>query len=283
MLSNHKQESEDSRNKNRQKTQQTSKKESSKKKGGEKSSSSPIIKASSSSRTVEADVDVAHVEPKGSTKQNATANLTLADVMSFLKDMENDQNKTENKLNDLADKVSEMYDEYENYDENQLLYGDDANVNDDQNNRVDNSVDDIVQIDNNNNDSKPPAKCRKTVDGQSETQNHEKIDNPDSDSAKKSNFKDLVEKFKVKEKVDSPVDSDLAELVNSMFQNGLQDHQLSELVKNINRPENCSMLTKTRVNQLVWDLLSEENKIQYRQGLLIKTAILITKLVNKLS
>jgi hypothetical protein len=168
------------------------------------------------------------------------------------------------------------------------LYGDDANVNDDQNNRVDNSVDDIVQIDNNNNDCQPPAKRRKTVDGQSETQNHEKVDNPDSDSAKKSNFKDLVEKFKVKEKVVSPVDSDLAELVNNMFQNGLPDHQLSELVKNINRPENCSMLTKTRVNQLIWDLLSdytksEENKIQYRQGRLIKTAIFITKLVNKLS
>ena len=156
---------------------------------------------------MEADVHVAHVEPEGSTKQT-TSNLTLDDVMSFLKDMKKDQNKTENKLNDLSDKVSEMYDEYENYDENQLLYGDDANVNDDQNNRVDNSVDDIVQIDNNNNDSKPPAKCRKTVDGQSETQNHEKVDNLDSDSAKKSNFKDLVEKFKVKEKVDSPVDSD---------------------------------------------------------------------------
>lgn len=162
MLSNHKHESEDSRNKNRQKTQQTSKKESSKKKSGEKSSSSPIIKASSSSSTVESDVHVAHVEPEGSTKQNATANLTL------------------------ADKVSEMYDEYENYDENQLLYGDDTN--DDQNNRVDNSVDNIVQIDNNNNDSQPPTKRRKTVDGQSETQNHEKIDNPVSDSAKKSNF-----------------------------------------------------------------------------------------------
>ena len=134
----------------------------------------------------------------------------------------------------------------------------------------------------------PPAKHRKTVNGQSETQNHEKVDNPDSDCAKQNNFKDLVEKFKVKEKVDSPVDSDLAELVNSMFQNGLPDHQLSELVKNINRPENCSMLTKTRVNQLIWDLLldytrSEENKIQYRKGLLIKTAILITKLVNNLN
>ena len=158
--------------------------------------------------------------------------------------MKKDQNKKENELNDLSDKVSEMYDEYENYDENQLLYGDDANVNDDHNKRVDNSVDDIVHIDNNNNDSQPPAKRRKTVDGQSETQNHEKVDNPDSDSAKKSNFKYLVEKFKVKEKVDSPVDSDLAELVNNMFQNGLPDHQLSELVKNINRPENCSMLTK---------------------------------------
>ena len=88
--------------------------------------------------------------------KQTTANLALADVMSFPKDMKNDQNKTENNLNDLSDKVSEMYDEYENYDENQLLCGDDAN--DDQNNRVDNSVDvdDIVQIDDNKNDSHPP-------------------------------------------------------------------------------------------------------------------------------
>ena len=92
-----------------------------------------------------------------------------------------------------------MYDEYENHDENQLLYGDDAN--DDQNNRVDNSVDDIVQIDDNNNDFQPPDKRRKTVDGQSETQNHEKEDNPDSDSAKKSNFKDLVDELRGRRKL----------------------------------------------------------------------------------
>jgi len=64
MLSNHKPESEDSRSKNRQKTQQTNKKELSKKKSGEKSSSPPKTKASSSSRslTVEAEVHMHVVE-----------------------------------------------------------------------------------------------------------------------------------------------------------------------------------------------------------------------------
>ena len=62
---------------------------------------------------------------------------------------------------------------------------------------------------------------------------------------------------------------------------------MSDLLKSIDRPENCSMLTKTRVSQLIWDLLSdytrgEENKIQYKQGLVIKAAILITKMLDKL-
>ena len=47
------------------------------------------------------------------------------------------------------------------------------------------------------------------------------------------------------------------------------------------------MLTKTRASQLIWDLLSdytrgEENKTQYKQGVVIKTAILITKMFDKL-
>lgn len=63
---------------------------------------------------------------------------------------------------------------------------------------------------------------------------------------------------------------------------------MSDLLNSVDRPENCNMLTKTRVNQLIWDLLSdytrgEENKIQYKQqGLLIKAAILITKMLDKL-
>jgi hypothetical protein len=70
-------------------------------------------------------------------------------------------------------------------------------------------------------------------------------------------FKGLNEKFKIKEKVDKPVDSELADLVNAWFLNGIPESKLSDLFKSVDRPENCNMLTKTRVNQLIWDLLSD--------------------------
>lgn len=48
------------------------------------------------------------------------------------------------------------------------------------------------------------------------------------------------------------------------------------------------MLTKTRVNQLIWDLLSdytrgEENRIQFKQGLVVKAVILVTEILDKLN
>jgi hypothetical protein len=81
--------------------------------------------------------------------------------------------------------------------------------------------------------------------------------------------------------------SELADIVNALFLNGIPERKLSDLLKSIDRPENCSMLTKTCVNQLIWDLLSDytrgdENKTQYKQGLVIKAAILITKMFDKL-
>ena len=86
--------------------------------------------------------------------------------------------------------------------------------------------------------------------------------------------------------VETAIDSELADIVNVLFFNGIPVSKLSDLLKSVNI-ENCNMLTKTRVNQLIWDLLSdytrgEENKTQYKQGLVIKAAILITKMFNKL-
>lgn len=222
-------------------------------------------------------------------------NVSLADVMSVLQVMRNDQDKTNKRIDTLSSKVDDLYnaDEYEyddeNYDENELLYG---HAND----KNKSNVDDIVTQNDDNNNTEPPRKRQRTDVDQSHdsatTCGTEKAPDNAAESqsnveAKTKGFKDLVEKFKVKDKVDPPVDTDLAELVNNFFQNGLPDHQLAEITKNITRPENCTMLTKTRVNQLIWDLLSdytrqEENRIQYRQGLMIKAAILITKLVNKL-
>ena len=65
----------------------------------------------------------------------------------------------------------------------------------------------------------------KASDNASESQSNE--------GTKISGFKNLIEKFKVKEKIDPPVDADLAVLVNNFFQNGLPDHQLAEITKNI--------------------------------------------------
>ena len=136
----------------------------------------------------------------------------------------------------------------------------------------------ILTDDNNN---EPPAKRQKTTEGS--TSNDTGHGNEQN-----SLFKGISEKFKVKEKVDTPVDVELAEIVNGLFANGLPDNKLSELLKNVERPENCNTLTKTRVNQLIWDLLSdytrgEENRIQFKQGLVVKAAILVTKMLDKLN
>lgn len=236
------------------------------------------------------------VDTAGSTNDNKDngTEVTMKDIMNCLLDVKNDQRKSNKRLDVLTSKVNEMYEE--GYDEDQLLYGDDGY----------NQYDDNISDDNNN---EPPSKRRKvTTDESSKNDNQSdqsKTDNqsdksnasstavPSADSNDKSkecngNFKAYIEKYKVKEALDKPVDSDLADLVNSFFQNGLPDNQLSELLKNTSRPENCNMLTKTRVNQLIWDLLSEytrneENKVQYRQNIMIKACILITKLVNQLN
>ena len=51
-------------------------------------------------------------------------------------------------------------------------------------------------------------------------------------------FKSLSDKFKIKEKVDTPVDPELAEMVNNLFRQGMQEDRFSELIKSIDRPEN---------------------------------------------
>ena len=226
-----------------------------------------------------------NIEPEGSTETIKSNEVTLSDVMNCLKDMKKDQIKSNNRLDVLASKVNEMYDN--DYDEDDLLYGDDE----------------TEGLNDENNNDEPPAKRRRVVDvevhadqngntarsnGAKNNENTPKDDENSSKPESRGNFKDLVEKYKVRDKVDKAVNSDLADLVNNFFQNGLPDDQVSELLKNIDRPENCPMLKKTRVNQLIWDLLSdytraEENRVQYRQGLVVNAGILLTKLVNTLN
>ena len=114
----------------------------------------------------------------------------------------------------MASKVNEMYDD--DYDEDDLLYGDDE----------------TEGLNDENNNDEPPAKRRRVVDvevhadqngntaGSSGSKNNEKTPKDDENSSKpesRGNFKDLVGTYKVRDKVDKAVNSDLADLVNNFF------------------------------------------------------------------
>lgn len=99
-------------------------------------------------------------------------------------------------------------------------------------------------------------------------------------------FKSLVDKFQQIDAVDAEVNEDLAGFVNSSFRNGISDEKQSELLKDIHRPENCSSLTKTRVNQGIWRLLkmntqADDNRMQTIQNLVVKASCNIVKLLDK--
>jgi hypothetical protein len=102
------------------------------------------------------------------------------------------------------------------------------------------------------------------------------------------NFKTVANDYKAKDTVDVKINDDLADVVNGFFREGISDEKYSEIMKFIARPESCTSLTKTRVNQLVWDLLLPQTKsfdsvIQQHQETIIKAASNVTKILNKLN
>jgi len=136
--------------------------------------------------------------------------VTLTDVMSVLQIMKADQSKTDIRLSELSSKMNEMYD-YENYYEDELLRDDGEGEPEPNNidNQPDiNDCDDNLVTDDNNNE--PPAKRQKTTEDSTST---------DTGNEQNSLFKGIrliSEKFKVKEKVDTAVDAELAENVNGL-------------------------------------------------------------------
>lgn len=60
-------------------------------------------------------------------------------------------------------------------------------------------------------------------------------------------------KLKVKETCEKPIDDELANLVTDCFQEGNVEERYGELLKAINRPENCPALVTVKTNKMVWD------------------------------
>lgn len=75
-------------------------------------------------------------------------------------------------------------------------------------------------------------------------------------------FRGLSDKFLLAEKVDSEINDNLALFVNSSFRNGVSDERVSEMMKDIHRPQNCESLIKTRVNAGMWRLLKPQTQTE---------------------
>ncbi|CAG2244870.1 unnamed protein product [Mytilus edulis] len=157
--------------------------------------------------------------------------------------------------------VDELYYvEPEGYDESQ---GADPEVYDENNNDNNDHVGDTEV-------AEPPAKKQKTVDKEGDNV-----------------FKAAAQAYRSKDNVDTSVDDTLADTVNEFFREGISDEKYNELMKSVARPENCVSLTRTRVNQLIWDLLSPQTRsfdsvIQQHQETVVKASCNITKLLNML-
>ena len=197
-------------------------------------------------------------------KQNDTPREpTLTDVMEFMTSMNTKVNEMyygatgTNDFDNQADNESHDYNfEVEQYSEETDVF----------------PLGQATPIEENNNE--PPSKMAKI--------------NEEGTSIITSLFKTVSQKYKCQEKVGDKVDDDLAVMVNQLFGEGLQDEQYNDLIKSIQRPENCKSLQKTRVNQLIWNLLrpetrSDDAKIQVIQNTVVKAGANLTKLVNQLS
>lgn len=178
------------------------------------------------------------------------------EVLKILQELNNTVNKQHSDIQVLSNRVDQLYD----YDyEQETCEYDDEYENIDPACSVLSNQSDVVDIDS----DEPPYKKQKTA-----------------------LFKGLSDKFLLAEKVDQEVNEDLALFVNSSFRNGVSDERITEIMRDIHRPQNCESLTKTRVNVGMWRLLkpqtqTDDARMQAIQNCIIKASINVTKLLDK--
>lgn len=190
------------------------------------------------------------------------ANTSNSDnaILTMLKSIQDNQNKQDDKINMLADKVSDImnddYFEQDLYDENE------------------NYVDDDYE--NDDNEAEPPVKKQKS--------------DKSNENEKTSRFSNMTKCFKVKEICGDSIDDVLAQNVTSLFLNGMDEEQYSDIFKDEKnaRPGNCEGLKVVRTNQLIWDILPPftqtcDKKMQNVEKTVIKAATVLTNAVNKMA
>ena len=165
-------------------------------------------------------------------------------------------------------RIDALYSEYdeEEYDENQnydIDYYDDTG--DEVPNHDNTSTTDSVSVE-------PPRKKQKS-DATDDT----------------TRFANMSKKFRLGENCDSPINEQLATNVTDIFRNGISQERYRELLKDekLTRPQNCEGLVTVQTDQMVWDILyaetkTNDNKIKNIQTAIIKSATVLSKVVDKL-
>ena len=196
--------------------------------------------------------------PTTSTSLPASSSCFNNEAISILREMHNNQNKTNESVERLSHMVDELY-SWQNdancYDEPAHYETEDA---DSYAQNYDDFDDSHIELDENAENKRP---------------------------AEESIFGSFLKKFKKSESTDTEVQSDLADLVNDAFREGMPDDTYSELIKSIHRPANCENLKETRVNQGVWSVLksntqTEDSKLRGIQNAVVKATINLVKIMN---
>ncbi|KAH3826702.1 hypothetical protein DPMN_128612 [Dreissena polymorpha] len=83
-------------------------------------------------------------------------------------------------------------------------------------------------------------------------------DNNNKAVASSSRFDSLSKKFRTVKTCDQDVDPVLANNVNELFRQGIEEEQYNQLTKDEDnaRPSNCDGFFVVQLNQLVWDIVS---------------------------
>lgn len=230
-----------------------------KKSKGKKCSSSGSAKAGPSKSTSVSNCNSAAMSNTNKTGMTGDTRSTGNDseMMTVLKAIQENQTKQNDKLNNLSDKVNELYE----YDGNENEY-------------------EIEEEEEN----EPPTKKQKTDDNNNQ--------NNDSDKFEQSNsrFSTMSKRFKQKEITGEKIDDTLASNITDFFRNGMDEVQYNELMKDDtnSRPDNCDGLVVVKTNQLIWDLISPytqtcDRKMQNIEKSVVKAATLLAKMVNDLA
>lgn len=195
----------------------------------------------------------------------STSNVDFAQILTKLNAIQNNQNTQSEEMKSLASRMTNF--------ENQYQYDNDG--------EYDDPTQEMDQDDYQNN----------------EFDDHDQDEVPSGSSHKRKandnytgRFASMSKRTKTRETLGDKIDETLAENVNDLFRNGMNEDQFVELTKDETnpRPENCEGLATVKTNQLIWDIISPhaqsvDRKMQIIQKAIVKASTVLVNTVNKMA